>query len=248
MLDLVSIPLPSPTEYRAFVGALQYLSLTRPDISFTVNKLSQFMHKPTTTHWEALKRLFRYLHGTLNHGIFFRRHSPLQLHAFTDADWAGDRPSYRSTTGYIVYLGQNPISWSSKRQSTLARSSTEAEFRVVASTTTEVQWLISLMVELGFKSTVTPTIYCDNLSATHYSANLVFHLRMKHLALDFHFVREKVQDGTIRVTHISGDDQLADALTKPLLRQRFQLLTTKIGLLSRLSILRGHIRTTSVKT
>ncbi|KAJ0491830.1 putative RNA-directed DNA polymerase [Helianthus annuus] len=213
-----------------------------------VNKLSQFMHKPTNVHWEALKRLLRYLHGTLHHGIFLKRKSPMQLHAFTDADWAGDRPSYRSTTGYIVYLGQNPISWSSKRQSTLARSSTEAEFRAVASTTTEVQWLISLLVELGLKSTVTPAIYCDNLSATHYSANPVFHSRMKHLALDFHFVREKVQDGTIRVTHISGDDQLADALTKPLLRQRFNFLTSKIGLLSRSSILRGHIEAHSVKT
>lgn len=234
-------PHPSPTDYRTFVGALQYLSLTRPDISFTVNKLSQFMHAPTSLHWIALKRLLRYLHGSLHHGILIRRHSPLTLHAFTDADWAGDKDNYRSTTGYIVYLGSNPISWSSKRQSTLARSSTEAEFRAVASTTTEVQSLKSLLSELGFSSTTTPTIYCDNLSATSYSANPIFHSRMKHLALDFHFVREKVQEGSLRVQHIAGDDQLADALTKPLLRPRFHYLLSKIGLLSGSSILRGHI-------
>ncbi|KAI3735752.1 hypothetical protein L6452_15264 [Arctium lappa] len=127
----------------------------------------------------------------LYHGIVLRRKSPLTLHAFTDANWAEDKDNYRSTTGYIVYVGSNPISWSSKRQSTLARSSTEAEFWVVASTTTEVQWLTSLLSELGFSSTTIPTVYCDNLSATSHSANPVFHSRMKHLALDFHFVREK---------------------------------------------------------
>ncbi|KAJ9555786.1 hypothetical protein OSB04_010400 [Centaurea solstitialis] len=128
-------------------------------------------------------------------------------------------------------------------ESTLARSSTEAEFRAVASTTTEVQWLTSLLSELGFSSTTIPTIYCDNLSATSYSENPVFHSRMKHLALDFHFVREKVQQGSLRVQHIAGDDNLADALTKPLPRPRFHYLLSKIGLLSGSSILRGHIKT-----
>ncbi|KAD2139056.1 hypothetical protein E3N88_41770 [Mikania micrantha] len=153
-----------------------------------------------------------------------------------------DKDNYRNTTGYIVYLGSNPVSWRSQRQSTLARSSTEVEFRAVASITAEVQWLNSLLSELGFHSNTTPTIYCDNLSATSYSANPVFHSRMKHLALDFYFVREQVQEGALRVIHIAGDDQLADALTKPLLRPRFHSLLSKIGLLSESSILRGHIK------
>ncbi|KAJ9561818.1 hypothetical protein OSB04_006978 [Centaurea solstitialis] len=207
---------PSPTDYRSIVGALQYLSLTRPDIAFTVNKLSQFMHAPTHQHWTTLKRLLRYLQGTLSKGLLLRKNSPLHLHAFTDADWAGDKDNYRNTTGYVVFLGSNPIAWSSKRQTTLARSSTEAEFRAVASTTTEVQWLTNLLSELNFKLPLVPAIYCDNLSATTYFANPVFHSRMKHLALDFHFVREKVQNGSLRV------------LTKPLLRPRFQLLVSKI--------------------
>lgn len=141
-----------------------------------------------------------------------------------------------------MFLGSNPVAWSSKRQSTLARSSTEAEFRAVASATTEIQWLSNLLRELGYNLSSAPTIYCDNLSATTYSANPVFHSRMKHLALDFHFVRERVQAGLLRVTHVSGDDQLADVLTKPLLRPRFQLLISKIGLASSSSILRGNVK------
>ena len=154
----------------------------------------------------------------------------MQLHAFTDADWTDDKDNFCSTIGYIVYLHHNPIAWSSKRQKTLARSSTEAEFRVVASTTTKIDWLQSLMIELGYASTITPTIFCDNLSATHYSANPVFHSRMKHLVIDFYYVRDKVQGGILRVTHIFGDDQLADALTEPLQQPRFQSLFSNIGL------------------
>lgn len=107
--------LDTPTEYRALVGSLQYLGLTRPDIAFAVNKLSQFMHRPTTSHWQALKRLLRYLNGTLTYGLNIYRHSPLTLHAYSDSDWAGDKDDFISTGAYIVYLGRNPISWSSKK-------------------------------------------------------------------------------------------------------------------------------------
>lgn len=235
-------PIPSPTEYRALVGSLQYLSLTRPDVAYAVNRLSQFMHSPTTHHFKALKRLLRYLSGTHHKGILFHVQPPLHLHAFTDADWAGDKDTFRSTTGYIVYLGKNPIAWSSKRQKTLARSSTEAEFCAVASTSTKILWIISLLREIGYTSSIQPTIYCDNLSAIHYAANPVFHSRMKHLAIDFYFVKEKVQQQIFRVTHISSHDQLADFLTKPLSTTCFIDLTSKIGLVSGSSILRGRIK------
>ncbi|KAL9241610.1 hypothetical protein vseg_015702 [Gypsophila vaccaria] len=237
-------PLASPTDYRTIVGSLQYLSLTRPDIAFVVNKLAQFMSNPHDTHWSALKRLLRYLKGTMHHGIAIHNQSPMTLHSFCDADWAGDKTDYLSTTGYIVYLGRNPISWSSKKQRTIARSSTEAEFRAVADTTAEVIWVQNILAELQVPFCEPPIIYCDNLSATHYSANPVFHSRMKHLALAFHFVRELVQNKMLRVQHISGDDQLADALTKPLPRVRFQLLLSKIGLSVGSSILRGGVSNT----
>ena len=131
-------PLTDATLYRQALVSLQYLSLTRSDVSFAINKLSQFMHCPSTLHWSAVKRLLRYLVGTLDYGLMLRKNSPQTLHAFADADWAGDPNDRTSTSAYVVFLGANPISWSSKKQKTVARSSTEAEYRAIASTAAEV--------------------------------------------------------------------------------------------------------------
>ncbi|KAI3702935.1 hypothetical protein L6452_28689 [Arctium lappa] len=150
-----------------------------------------------------------------------------------------DKDDYISTTGYVVYLDRNPISWISKKQRTIARSSTEAEYRAIASITAEVLWVLNLLTELGHQSVVQPSIFCDNTGATFVAANPKFHSKMKHLGLDYHFVRENVQNGTLRVSHISSKDQLADALTKPLPRTAFQTFVSKIDLHLRPSILRG---------
>ena len=223
-------PLADPTEYRAVVGSLQYLSLTRPDISFPVNKLSHYMHKPTDEHWNAVKRILRYLAGTMTKGLAFHANNTPSLHAFTDADWAGNKDDYTSPGAYIVYLGSNMIAWSSKKQSGVSRSSTEAEYRSLASTTAGVCWVTSLLTEFGIKLPTTPTIYCDNIGATYLAANPVFHSRMKHLALDYHFVRQYIQAGLLRVSHVSTHDQLADFLTKPLPHPEFESFMLKIGL------------------
>ena len=220
------------SEYRMVVGSLQYLHFTRPDVSFAVNKLSQFMHRPTDVHWQAAKRVLRYLAGTRDRGILLRSNTTLSLHAFSDADWAGNRDDYTSTSAYIVYLGSNPVVWSSKKQKTVARSSTEAEYRSVAATAAEIQWIVSLLRELGVQSNTQPVIYCDNVGATYLCANPVFHSRMKHLALDYHYIRELVQAGFLRVSHISSKDQLADALTKPVSRSLLAAHSSKIGLSS----------------
>lgn len=221
--------LQNPSEFRMVVGSLHNLAFTRPDIAYAVNKLSQFMHQPTDIHWQAAKRVLRYLAGTSSHGIFLRRDATLFLHAFSDADWAGDPDDYISTNAYIVYLGSTPVSWSAKKQSGVARSSTEAEYRAVANTASELRWICSLLTELGIHIPVTPVVYCDNVGATYLCANPVFHSRMKHVALDYHFIRDSVQSGALRVAHVSTHDQLADALTKPLPRARFQELFNKIG-------------------
>ncbi|KAL1197978.1 Retrovirus-related Pol polyprotein from transposon RE2 [Cardamine amara subsp. amara] len=126
--------LDNPIEYRTLVGSLQYLALTRPDVSFSVTKLSQFMHQPTYDHWSAAKRVLRYLAGTANKGIFLRRDNKLNLHAFSDADWARNKDDYTSTSAHIVFLGQHPVSWSSKKLKGVARSSTKVEYRSVATT------------------------------------------------------------------------------------------------------------------
>lgn len=140
-----------------------------------------------------------------------------------------------------MYIGCTPISWSSRKQTSVARSSTEAEYRALADSCSELMWISSLLSELGVKVNQQPVIYCDNLGAKSLSSNPVFHTRMKHIALAFHFVREQVQKGLLRVAYISTEDQLADVLTKPLPRQRFETLVHKLGLASPLSNLRGHV-------
>ena len=190
------------------------------------------MHCPTDLHWSATKRILRYLAGSLSHGIHIRRWgTPLALHGFSDADWAGDVDDFVSTNAYVIYLGGSPISWSSRKQKWVARSSTEAEYRAVA-TVSEILWIASLLTELGVQLPAASVIYCDNIGATHLSANPIFHSRMKHLALDFHFIRNNVQAGTLRVSHVSTRDQLADPLTKTLPRPRFQELLSKLGVTS----------------
>jgi hypothetical protein len=232
------------SEFRRIMGSLQYLSLTRPDISFAVNKLSQFMHKPTTTHWTATKRLLRYLKQTIFYGIQVHRAGPSVLHTYSDADWAGNVDDRTSTSAYISFLGPNPISWTSKKQRAVARSSTEAEYRALANAASETIWLSTLFKELAFPIQDSPLLLCDNLGATHLSFNPVNHSRMKHIQIDLHFVRDLVQQGSLQVRHVHTQDQLADLLTKPLSKQRTTVLRNKIGLADGSSILRGRIRET----
>jgi len=232
------------TEYRRVIGALQYLSLTRPDISFTVNKLSQFMHSPTQTHWTATKRLLRYLKNTIFHGINIRKTSSPALTCFSDADWAGSLDDRKSTSAYLLFLGHTPISWSSKKQRAIARSSTEAEYRALATAAAESMWLLSLFEEMKFTLPQPPLLLCDNLGATQLSFNPVQHSRMKHIQIDIHFVRDLVEKKILNVRHVHINDQLADLLTKPLSRQRTDYLRNKIGLSDGSPFLRGRIKET----
>ena len=233
-----SSSLKDPIEYRTIVGILQYLLITRPDIAFAVNKLSQYMHQLTTEHWILVKRFLRYLCGSSSDGIqlyhdsplslyAFADAGPLSLHAFSDSDWAGNKDDFTSTSAYVVYIGRNPISWSSKKQRTVAR------YRSVAATTAKLNWVSSLLTERGVILPQSPVIYCDNIGATNLCSNPVFHSKMKHVTIDFHFIREQVQNGTLRVSHVSSDDQLADAVIKPLPKSRFLSLKSKIGLITR---------------
>lgn len=220
-------------EYRALIGSLQYLLLTRPDVAYVVNKLSQYTSKPTENHWSSLKRLLRYLVGTFDFGLSLHKETSVDLHAFSDADWAGNQDDRKSTGAYVIFLGKNPIAWSSKKQKTVARSSTEAEYKSVASTAADLVWVRNLLEELQVTCQKPPVIYCDNLGATYVAANPVFHSRMKHVEIDYHFVREQVQNGSLRVCHVSTKEQLADLLTKPLSVSDFCKLRSKIGVTNR---------------
>jgi hypothetical protein len=233
--------LSNPFLYRTIVGALQYATITRPDLAFSVNKASQFISTPIDVHWQAVKRILRYVKGTLHHGLLLRHSPQLCLNAYCDADWAGDPDDRRSTTGYVVYLGLNIVSWSSKKHVTVSRSSTEAEYRSLAMTTSELLWLQSLLTELGQLSTTMPVLWCDNLGATFLAANPVFHARTKHIELDFHFVREKLADKKLDVRFLCFDDQIADVFTKSLAKTRFHTLTVKLTVLEKPLCLRGTV-------
>ncbi|KAK0583923.1 hypothetical protein LWI29_005146 [Acer saccharum] len=154
---------------------------------------------------------------------------------------SGDPDDRRSTTAYIVFLGSTPISWSSKKQQTVARSSTKAEYRAIATTAAELNWVGHLLTELKVKVPLPPVIYCDNTGATYVCANPIFHSRMKHVAIDFFFVWDQVACNQLRVAHVNTKDQLADSLTKALPRKQFHDHRFKIGILACSSILRGHI-------
>lgn len=236
------ISLSDPTEYRSTVGSLQYLSLTRPDIAFAVNKVSQFLQDPRDSHWTAVKRILRYLKSTYDHCLYFYKSpSPQQLVAFSDSDWAGCPDDRRSTSGYCVFLGKNLLAWSSKKQQTVSRSSTESEYKALANASAELIWLQSLLWELGIHLPRAPLLHCDNIGATYLTLNPMFHARTKHIEIDYHFVRDRVTDKSLDVRFLSSKDQLADILTKPLVSQRFNLLKINLNVRPSTSSLRGRI-------
>ena len=179
-----------PTDYRALAGALQYLTFTRPDISYAVQQICLHMHDPREPHLALVKRVLRYIRGTLHYGLQLHRSSIDTLVAYSDAGWAGCPDTRRSTSGYGIFLGDNLISWSSKRQHTVSRSSVEAEYCAVANAVAETCWLRQLLAEL--LCPIQRAIYCDNVIVVYLSTNPVQHQRTKHIEINLHFVRDKV--------------------------------------------------------
>ncbi|GKC61391.1 ribonuclease H-like domain-containing protein [Tanacetum coccineum] len=177
------VPVQDPTLYRSLAGGLQYLTFTRPDLSYAVQQICLYMHDPREPHFAALKRC----------------------------------PSTRrSTSGYCVFLGDNTLSWSAKRQHTISRSSSEAEYRGVANVVAETAWIRNLLRELHSPHSTTTLVYCDNVSVVYMSVNPIQHQRMKHIEIDIHFIRDMVTAGHVRVLHVPSRFQYADIFTKGL--------------------------------
>ncbi|CAJ2674628.1 unnamed protein product [Trifolium pratense] len=226
-----SAPHTDITGYRTLVGKLLYLTNTRPDIAFPVQQLCQFLDCPTSLHYKAAHKVLRYLKGCPGTGLFFPRTSSLNLVGFTDADWGGCIDTRRSITGYCFFIGSSLICWKAKKQQTISRSSSEAEYRALASGTCELQWLTYLLRDLRVNLVQQPTLYCDSQSALHIASNPVFHERTKHLDIDCHVVRDRLKAGLMCLSPISGYDQLADIFTKALHPANFHRLLAKLGLL-----------------
>lgn len=221
-----SDPFSDPSLFRSVIGTLQYLTLTRPDISFAVNKLSQFLHEPTQNHWTACKRILRYIKGTLTHGLLFSPVSDFRINTFADADYAANLDDRRSTSGYCIKLGSNLISWCSKKQSVVARSSTEAEYRAFALAATDILWIRMLFHDLHSPLCSPSVLWCDNQGAITLAFSPAFHSRTKHVEVDVHFLREKVQNRVLDVRYVPTEDQPANILTKALSPTRFRTLCT----------------------
>ncbi|GJR67710.1 ribonuclease H-like domain-containing protein [Tanacetum coccineum] len=209
-------PVSDPTLYRSLAGALQYLTFTRPDISYDVQQIRLYMHDPRDPHFTALKRILHYVRRTIDHGLQLHVSSTSQLTAYTDADWAGCPVTRRCTSGYCVFLGDNLLSWSAKRQVTLSRSSAEAEYRGVANVVAETAWIRNLLLELLTPLSTATLVYCDNVIAVYLSTNPVQHQHTKHIEIDIHFVREYVASGQVRVLHVPSRFQYANIFTKGL--------------------------------
>nr|GEV02241.1 ribonuclease H-like domain-containing protein [Tanacetum cinerariifolium] len=189
-------PVVNPTLYRSLAGSLQYLTFTRPDITYVVQQVCLYMHDPWEPHFSSLKWILRYVQGTLDYGLQLFSSTTDSLITYSDADWAGCLTMRRSTSGYCVFLGNNLLSWSSKRQPTLSRSSAEAEYRGVANDVAETCWIRNLLRELRTPLSSATIMYCDNMSDVYLSSNLVQHQRTKHIEIDIHFVWDLAATGT----------------------------------------------------
>jgi hypothetical protein len=216
------------SEYISMVGSLLYASTsTRPDFSYAVGVLSRFMHNPGSQHVVACKRVLRYLKGTTDLGLEYNlqniKHNEFNIEAFTDADWAGDHDQRRSTTGWLIKLNGCTVSWSSKRQTTPALSTAEAEYMAVSAAVQEIQWIRQLIEEMTSFLPHTK-LYCDNQAAIWISNDDTHHQRTKHIDIKHHHVRDALNRKQLELLKIATEYNVADILTKALDQPRFQRL------------------------
>ncbi|KAF5822598.1 putative RNA-directed DNA polymerase [Helianthus annuus] len=219
------------TNYQKLIGKLIYLSITRPDISYSVQYLSQFMYKPLTVHLKIALRLLRYLKLSPGKGLMFKKSGSFDLSCYADSDWAKCLDTRKSVTGFCIFLGQNLVSWKSKKQSTVSRSTGEAEYRAMCSATCELVWIVNVLNELNVKCSLPIQVFCDSSAAMSIAANPVFHERTKHFEIDLYFLREKVSNGFIVTTKVESEDQLADIFTKGLSITQHNGFCDRLGLL-----------------
>ena len=216
--------------YQRLVGRLIYLSHTRPDIAFAVSVASQSMHDPRQKHMDGVFKILRNLKGTPGRGLLFKKSTLRTIEVFTDADWAGDKENSRSTTGYCTFVWGNLVTWKSQKQKVVSKSSAESELRALSQGLMEGLWLKRVSDEVHVTSTSPLRLYCDNKSALSMALNPVQHGRTKHVEVDRHFIREKVEGGIICLAYVPTRHQLADILTKGLSEELFAYFVRKLNM------------------
>jgi len=220
------------TYYKQIVGSLMYITATKPDIMFGVSFITRFMARPTELHLQAAKRILRYLKGTIDYGIFYKKNGNKQLIAFTDSDYAGDIEDRKNTSDYVFILSGGAVSWSSKKQPIVTLSTTEAEFVAAAACACQAIWMRRILEKLNHEQEGCTTLMCDNSSTIKLSRNPIMHGRNKHIDVRFHFLRDLTRDKIIELVHCGSQDQvvdLLDLLTKPIKLQTFVKLQEQLG-------------------
>ncbi|GJW21364.1 retrovirus-related pol polyprotein from transposon TNT 1-94 [Tanacetum coccineum] len=218
-----------PSHYHGMIGTLLYLTASRPDLQFAICMCARYQARPTKKHLHAVKRIFWYLRGTVNRGLWYPKDSLIALTAFADADHAGCQDTRHSTSGSMQFLGDRLVSWSSKRQKSAVISSTEAEYIAMSGCCAQILWMRSQLTDYGLGFNKIP-MYCDNKSAIALCCNNVQHSRSKHIDIRFHFIKEHVENGVIELYFVNMEYQLADIFTKALAKERIEFLINKLGM------------------
>jgi len=231
--------------YKRIVGNLIYMTITRPYLNYAIGMVSQFMQTPQKPHLNVVRRILRYIKHTLQCGIFYEAKSQLQVHGYTDVDWVGNVSDRRSTSGFMFSFRSGAVNWNSKKQPTIALSSTEAEYRNATIAACEVVWLQKLLSDLGQLVDAPIVIYCDNTSSILLVNNPVYHARIKHIEVHYHFIREKVIAKEIDFIHVSIKDQVADIFTKALGTDKLKKVQQMLGVLEVDLSLRGNVENSS---
>lgn len=217
------------TYFKQMVGSLMYITSTRPDMMFVVSLISRFMSRPTELHFQAAKRAMRYLRGTVNYGILYKKRGVEELMAFADSDYVGDVEDRKSNSGYAFLMNGSVVAWSSKKQPIVTLSITEAEFVAAAACACQAIWMRRILKEFGYTQEGCTTVMCDNSSAIKLSKNPVMHGRSKHIDVRFHFLQDLTKDEAIEMVHCGTHDQILDLLTKPLKLDAFKKLREQLG-------------------
>ncbi|GKD33055.1 ribonuclease H-like domain, reverse transcriptase, RNA-dependent DNA polymerase [Tanacetum coccineum] len=217
------------TYYRSLIGSLRYLLHTRPDLSYSVGLLSRFMQDPKDHHLKAVKQVIRYIKGTKEHGIIYKKEGGCKITGYSDSSYGINTDQGKGTTGIVFYFGESPITWCTQKQPTVALSSCESEFMAATGAACQALWLKRLLSELTGWEEKRITLKVDNVSAIALVRNPVFNGRSKHIDIRYHFIRECVENGHINVEHISGELQRADILTKALPRLKFVTMRQMLG-------------------
>jgi hypothetical protein len=225
-------PVADVYQFQSITGALQYLTFTRPDIAYTIQRICLHMHDPRELHLTVMKRILHYLQGTPDYSILLHRSSGSDLIIYTDADWAGCPDTHGSTSRYAVFLGGNLVSSSATRQTVVSHFSAEAEYYSVANGVAEATWLRYLLHELQTPPSWCTLVYCDNISAMYLSTNPVQHQRIKHVEIDLYFVRGNVAISQVHIIHVLTTSQFTDIFTKGLPSSVFNEFRSSLNICS----------------